>query len=805
MEISCIDSYISYNYYYELTKFCHNFDLYEDLYKMMPFDIIHKCEVYSSALRMLPNSTHKNTTLFDSFFFKISLVNFRNYNNISTYIHYIIIGNDKFESTIINLNFVNFLCLISIFIVYVAYIFFIYNKSKAINYSVYTVGDYTIFLTNLNDIFIKFEEDLEYIQNKENESYNSYQKLDFKLYEEKLGFEPDKNMPKLNLFKKFLEKKLFQNYNINRIVLCYKLNDIMTLEKNIEELNEKIERIEFDQSMIKKNKGIKGDKRFYYSCLCCKESLEQIKMTKNYKENYLNELIEASKENTLEYFCGAAFVIFNSIKEKEDYLYQKNKNCCYRLMEIFITIIKVYYYFLIPYFCASFGCCCCFCCNCCYCSCCSSSEEKEDPLNLYKRKIRFERAPEPEDIIFDNLEFSYKTKLKEIICISFVSFIILLISSYIYILLYIFQAGIDGIHEKTIILHVLSLLITIITVIFDLIFEIVIEKMIKFEKSNSLTNFYATYSIQLTFFYLNNSLILYSSEEHEITTSNLIIKFLFNSFVTPIMWTINVKYVYKKLKQCIIEQKETINYNQKELNELYELQSMNIPAKYSYLVKTLFMSFFFAPIFPLGFCISLIGFIFGYWLEKFTFSSMYKKPEKLDKQITEYYVIFFFLNFLAFGIGNYYFISKGNGYIDVFIMVILIVSYILLVIPFHLCFQKDCFKFKESEIHKKTYDEMYLNFIIDYERANPMTRIEGEMRYLDKLEEKNKINKKEKDKRKKKIKEENQIKSHLRQQRLSQIINIKEFNNILNLDDDEQENDIILNMDQKKEFEINKS
>ena len=273
--ISCIDSYISYNYYYELTKFCHNFDLY----KMMPFVIIHKCEVYSSALRMSPGSAHQNTTLFDSFFFKISLVNFRNYKIISEQLNHTI-GNDKFESTIINLNFVNFLCLINIFIAYVAYIFFIYNKSKAINYSVYTIGDYTIFLTGLNDIFRKFEEDLQYIQNKENESYNSYQKLDFKLYEEKLGFEPDKNMPKLNLFKKFLEKKLFQNYNINRIVLCYKLNDIMTLEKNIEELNEKIERIEFDQSMNKKNKGIKGDKRFYYSCLCCKESLEQIKMKK---------------------------------------------------------------------------------------------------------------------------------------------------------------------------------------------------------------------------------------------------------------------------------------------------------------------------------------------------------------------------------------------------------------------------------------------------------------------------------------------------------------------------------------------
>ena len=78
------------------------------------------------------------------------------------------------------------------------------------------------------------------------------------------------------------------------------------------------------------------------------------------------------------------------------------------------------------------------------------------------------------------------------------------------------------------------------------------------------------------------------------------------------MWTINTKFLYKKLKQCVAEKKEVLNYNQKELNELYELQSMNVAAKYSYLIKTLLMSFLFAPIFPLGFFIFFIGFIFGY-------------------------------------------------------------------------------------------------------------------------------------------------------------------------------------------------
>ena len=76
-------------------------------------------------------------------------------------------------------------------------------------------------MTNLKGICEKFEENLEYIQNKENGS-NSYMKLDNKLYEDKLGFEPDKNIPKSDLFKKFLEKKIFQDYNIKKLIYAIK-------------------------------------------------------------------------------------------------------------------------------------------------------------------------------------------------------------------------------------------------------------------------------------------------------------------------------------------------------------------------------------------------------------------------------------------------------------------------------------------------------------------------------------------------------------------------------------------------------
>jgi hypothetical protein len=42
---------------------------------------------------------------------------------------------------------------------------------------------------------------------------------------------------------------------------------------------------------------------------------------------------------------------------------------------------------------------------------------------------------------------------------------------------------------------------------------------------------------------------------------------------------------------------------------------------------------------------------------------------------------------------------------------------------------QDFINFKESDIYKKTYNEVYVHFNNDYERANPMTKQEGEIRF----------------------------------------------------------------------------
>ena len=80
---------------------------------------------------------------------------------------------------------------------------------------------------------------------------------------------------------------------------------------------------------------------------------------------------------------------------------------------------------------------------------------------------------------------------------------------------------------------------------------------------------------------------------------------------------------------------------QKELNELYEYPDMDIASKYSYISKTLLMTMFYLPIFPLGVLISLIGLIVAYFLEKFNFAHGYKRPEMLNEKLGEFHFNFF--------------------------------------------------------------------------------------------------------------------------------------------------------------------
>ena len=781
--ISGLNVYYAYKYTYELRKVCNNY-YHEELVLDHNLYYIDECKFYFTEA----DKDSEYYALIDSFFFQFSLPNVKDYRRLYKKLNPGI--DNEFEDTIINLSFTNFLSLIIIFIANLIYIYFLFNKSNAADYLVFTVSDYSIFLTNLYDIFGKFNNNLEYVRNKAKETKDKNKRLET-LYSDKLGFEPNDKMSQLDLFKNFLHEKIFkrkskgkviEDYGLNRIDICYKLGNIVELQKKTDELDEKIERIEFDPYINEKNKEklLEGDERNFYSnflnipCSCCEkeESLKDIKKQKEAIENEMNELIKASKEKTSEYFGGAAFITFNTIKQQEDYLSKLPSN----FFDYFINFFKNLFYI--------------------FCSCCT----KRDSLNYYKRRITFEAAPEPEDVIFENIETKPVWRIINTFIVYCVSVIICGVSFVAIIFLNKLQQDIDNNKKNktthTVLLYVVSFGITGVTSVIDFVLEIVLETLTKWEKQTTWTNFYLSYSLKLTLFSFLNSAVLpvvselyfVKSYRYVFLISNMLMKFLVNSFVTTTMWTVNVGCILKIIRQSIIEKKQKTSYNQKELNEIYELSSMNVAAKYSYIGKTLLMSFFYVPIFPLGLGISLLGFILGYWLEKYNFANMYKKPEMLNRQIAEFYSNYFVLILFVYGIGDYVFLH------DVYekrtwSLVNIIVFGVLIILPYNQLLSIDFLKFEESQIHEKEYNDKYVDFLNDYERANPMTKKEGEIRYLEQLEKKHKINKKEAVKRKKRIQEENPLKHYNNQIKNK---NIQGVNDILNNDGGGRINDFII-------------
>ena len=791
--ISGLNIYYSYKYTYELRKVCNNY-YHEELSSNNNY--INECKFYFTEASK--DSPYYN--LIDSFFFQFSLPNVKDYRNLYKKMNN---RNVNFEETIMNLSYTNFLWLLVIFFINLVYIYFLFNKSNAADYLVFTVSDYAIFLTNLYDIYKKFENNLDYLKNKEIALKKKGKSLEKKAYVDKLGFQPDEKMSQLDLFKKFLHEKIFkkknkdksiQDFGLYRIDICYKLDEMIQLQKKLDELDEKIQKIEFDPYIYEKNKEklLEGEQRKFYSNIlgfscCCEneESLSDIKKQKENIENEMSNLIKASKENTSEHFGGAAFITFNTIKQQEEYLSKLPSN----FFDYLINFFKNLFYI--------------------FCSCCT----KKDSLNYYKRHITFEAAPEPEDVIFENLQTKPLWRIINTIIVYFISIIICGVSFIAIIYLNKLQVKIDKDKENrtthTVLLYVISFGITGVTSVIDIILEIVLEKLTKWEKQTTWTNFYLSYSIKLTLFSFLNSavipivceLVINKSNGYQFLINNMLMKFLVNAFVTTIMWTVNVGCVLKLFRQCIIERKDKINYNQKELNEIYELPSMNIAAKYSYIGKTLLMSFLYVPIFPLGLGISLLGFILAYWLEKYNFANMYKKPEMLNRQIVEFYSNYFVLIFFVYGIGDYVFLRDVYEK-NTWSLVNIIVFGVLIILPYHQLLSIDFLKFEESKIHEQEYKEKYVDFLNDYERANPMTKKEGEMRYLEQLEKKHKINREEAELRKKKINEENPLKYYRNQ---INNCNVKGINDIL-VDEVEVKdiNDYIINPIEVENIEIKK-
>ena len=678
---------------------------------------------------------------------------------------------DDIDKMIVNYSVLNFIGLIAILIFNFGYIILLNNKAYLPDIDLISPKKYSIIITEmdgfysylkekfLSDTSTSNEEDknsgkdkksklVQVIKVSDRDKLQNQQEID-----EYSGVEKFKNLFKEKISDIFLDKK--QEFNIKQVNVCFKINEYLKKEGKLEKCNEYIEKIESLPYQIQKNEELgKKDKNrsYFYSPLSDfnihwferEKKLEDILKEKNNLEKEINILLEESKKINMDKFAGAVIISFNTIKEKEEFLSNFPNNFFVHLLNV---VGKLRYFF-------------CFCCI-----------KKIDNSTFWrKKKIQIDEAPEPEDIVFENLEFTTMKKTYRVVGMNMISLLLIGIGFVIIFGLQNLQNHVKKKNYIKFVYYLISLCITIVSSIINIIFGNLLDFLTKTEKLKSITTYYLSYSVKLALFsFLISGIIplicevISKTENYEILISNMIVMFLVNSIVTPLMWTFSPDFYIKKLQIYLIERNKKPNLyhnrNQKELNKLYELSDMNIANKYSYIAKTLLMTFLYISIFPFGVLISLGGFFFCYFLEKYNYINYYKRPEMLNNDLFYFYVnnFVFFLFFLA--VGDYIFLSdifKNNGWP----LANIIILAILIIVPYQFLLNYDFIGFKESDINKLTYDDVYLDFYLDYERANPMTKKEGMKKYIEKLSENRIINKEQKNNYLKNIENINLMKAY---------------------------------------------
>jgi len=656
--------------------------------------------------------------------------------------------NDK--EIFINFSIIGFYCMFSIFIINIYFIILLKAKLNADKKDNILPSDYTLLITDLDTLVDEFKEKNEF---SPEDSYNDIENNNGNQYNLTRGISEYEynyinfSKTKTGQFTEFLIDTLFNNkkskqkvsiFNLN---LCYKLNEFMILKEKCEKCKYKIFQVENNPYQIaKNNNNFEDDKKRYYSSpftyiglkwLLCSDKgvpIDDLYSELEEYDNKLNLLVTKAKLNN---FCGCIFATFNTVKDKRQF-YNKYPHFFIEFVLFYLKNIKYYL-------------------------CCCLINKKKMSKYLNRQRMRVYLAPDPEDIIWENMEFTFFQRFYRMIGIYSLTILLILAAFQIVYSLNSLQEEIKDEDWAEILKYTASFSISIVISLLNIFLEFIMKFFTKIEKQKSKTNYYLSYSIKLSIFTLTTSAFLpllssyfniqlkgleYNNNKNLI--NNMLFLFLVNSFVTPIIWTINIPLIIKKIRIYFIERKKYPDLmhfrTQKELNDIYELPDMQIASKYSYIFKTVLMTMFYLPIFPFGVIISLLGLILSYFLEKYNFTHSYKRPEMLNSKLGKFYFNFFICILLSYCLGNYIFM-KDIFFNDSWRVANLLFFGILSIIPYTKPITYYFNINNDFDLDSKPISDLYFSFYNDYQRQNPFTKKEGMYFYITELKNKGYVSK----------------------------------------------------------------
>ncbi|CAD8076135.1 unnamed protein product [Paramecium primaurelia] len=373
--------------------------------------------------------------------------------------------------------------------------------------------------------------------------------------------------------------------------------------------------------------------------------------------------------------------------------------------------------------------------------------KKKDRRGFYFKHnyIQISRAPEPDDVFWENCGTDENTQLKRRILSWFVIVFLLGLSLGTLYGLNVFQNHflLNSDNKQFLMKTMASLSKSLIITIVDGLIYYFITLLANQERHVTKTQQDTSVAEKLSYVQFINSCLLviiinvigtyyeYSKQDAKLFNfavqqqGGIVDDILYvsgaNALLVPLSAYFNIFYIIKKFKQMRIE--KNTHLNQIEANKLFEGPQVQFYDQYSYLCKTTWLTLFFAPLIPISILFGLIGLILYYWIQKYLLLRRNRKPpfqsSHLDREMLNLLDLSpLLLSTMQFLIDYSFHSSQLCQTINV---ASLAVSGLELIIPscrIHRILYKDVYE-EEEQVR---YEEIYLKLPTDYDRTNPLTQ-----------------------------------------------------------------------------------